>query len=147
MQQHDSLADGYRLVAIEPMSGSTDCFNNADGLVVLQAGEVPPPPFKTPLFIRLLVHGSSAMCRGSCESAQTDSPSTPLICKPQPPVCPPREETDPLSLESWWRDGLCECVHSHSVYTLECVHTGRTKCTQCVAPPQEWAGSFGVRLE
>ena len=46
MQQHDSLADGYRLVAIEPMSGSTDCFNNADGLVVLQAGEVPPPPFQ-----------------------------------------------------------------------------------------------------
>ena len=27
------------LVAVEPMSGSTDCFNNGDGLVVLQAGE------------------------------------------------------------------------------------------------------------
>ena len=26
-------------VAIEPMSGQTDCFNNGDGLVVLQAGE------------------------------------------------------------------------------------------------------------
>jgi aldose 1-epimerase len=27
------------VVAVEPMSGSTDCFNNADGLIVLQAGE------------------------------------------------------------------------------------------------------------
>ncbi len=27
------------LVAVEPMSGSTDCFNNSDGLIVLQAGE------------------------------------------------------------------------------------------------------------
>ena len=28
-----------RALAIEPMSGQTDCFNNGDGLVVLQAGE------------------------------------------------------------------------------------------------------------
>ena len=28
------------LVAVEPMSGLTDCFNNGDGLVVIQAGEV-----------------------------------------------------------------------------------------------------------
>ena len=27
------------LVAVEPMSGSTDCFNNGDGLIVLQAKE------------------------------------------------------------------------------------------------------------
>lgn len=27
------------VVAVEPMSGSTDCFNNSDGLIVLQAGE------------------------------------------------------------------------------------------------------------
>ena len=27
------------VVAVEPMSGQTDCFNNGDGLVVLQAGE------------------------------------------------------------------------------------------------------------
>ena len=29
----------HSLVAVEPMSGQTDCFNNGDGLVVLQAGE------------------------------------------------------------------------------------------------------------
>ena len=28
------------MVAVEPMSGQTDCFNNGDGLVVIQAGEV-----------------------------------------------------------------------------------------------------------
>ena len=28
------------LIAVEPMSGQTDCFNNGDGLVVIQAGEV-----------------------------------------------------------------------------------------------------------
>lgn len=28
------------LVAVEPMSGQTDCFNNGDGLVVIQPGEV-----------------------------------------------------------------------------------------------------------
>ena len=31
---------GRGLVAVEPMSGQTDCFNNGDGLVVIQAGEV-----------------------------------------------------------------------------------------------------------
>ena len=29
----------HGLVAVEPMSGQADCFNNGDGLVVLQAGE------------------------------------------------------------------------------------------------------------
>ncbi len=36
-------------VAIEPMSGQTDCFNNGDGLVVLQAGETWETAFGTRL--------------------------------------------------------------------------------------------------
>ena len=36
---HSNGRHAEGLVAVEPMSGSTDCFNNGDGLVVLQAGE------------------------------------------------------------------------------------------------------------
>ena len=36
-------------IAVEPMSGQTDCYNNGDGLVVLQAGEV----WETAMGVRL----------------------------------------------------------------------------------------------
>lgn len=37
------------VIAVEPMSGQTDCFNNGDGLVVLQAGET----WETAIGVRL----------------------------------------------------------------------------------------------
>ena len=42
------------LVAVEPMSGQTDCFNNGDGLVVLQAGE----SWETAFGLRLELRGA-----------------------------------------------------------------------------------------
>lgn len=39
LQVYTGLRD-RGLVAVEPMSGQTDCFNNGDGLVEIQAGEV-----------------------------------------------------------------------------------------------------------
>ncbi|MEM7016125.1 MAG: hypothetical protein AAF512_02155 [Pseudomonadota bacterium] len=48
------------LVAVEPMSGQTDCFNNGDGLVVIQAGEV----WETAFGLRLEIPEASSHSLG-----------------------------------------------------------------------------------